>query len=111
MKPIKYLPLLLIFLLVLVACGSADPTPTPMAEPAEEPTEATPEEPTPTSESAEVPEGTTAFDTMEFEVDPNLVDVTWEWVQRATTEATEVLFEVPNPDKYTVFFICASHFF
>ena len=61
-------------------------------------------EPTPTFESAEVPEGTTPFDTMDFEVDPDLVDVTWEWYQRTTTEGTEVLLEVPNPEDYTLFF-------
>ena len=41
---------------------------------------------------------------MAFVVDDNLVDVTWEWVQRTSNEGTEVLIEVPNPENYTLFF-------
>ena len=41
---------------------------------------------------------------MEFAADANLIDVNWEWVQRTTTEGSEVLFTVPNPESYTLLF-------
>ncbi|UCG25952.1 MAG: META domain-containing protein, partial [Chloroflexota bacterium] len=113
MKPLKLLLLLTALAIAVAGCGGEEttvPTVAPTVEPVEESTEAAAEEsavaeePTPTFESAAVPEGTTPLDTMEFQVDPDLIDVTWEWFQRTTTEGTEVLLEVPNPKNYTLFF-------
>ena len=106
MKQIKFLILLTILAFVVAACGGQDsPTAAPTAEPppTEAPAEAAAEEP-PAEEppAEELPKS--PLDTMAFEVDPNLIDVTWEWFQRTTTEATEVLFEVPSPENYTLFF-------
>jgi len=101
MKRITPIALVLLLTLILVACGGqAVPTVMPTAVPVEAPAE----EPTPTFESAQVPEGTTPLDTMEFTIDPNLVNINWAWTQRTENGGQEILITVPNPGDYTLFF-------
>jgi heat shock protein HslJ len=37
-------------------------------------------------------------------VDPSLIDITWEWVQRTSNVGEEPLIAVPNPENYTLLF-------
>ena len=114
---------LLILVLALMACGGQDTT-TPEATqaPAVEaeataapPTEAPPTEVPPTAEPAVVEETAEpmadggsetapSVATMNFEVDPNLVNVTWEWVSRDPNATTAAEITVENPQNYTLFF-------
>lgn len=57
-----------------------------------------------TYESAAAPEGTTPLDTMEFVVDPALVNVVWEWTQRTENGGEEVVLTVLNPEDYNLLF-------
>ncbi|MGB3716067.1 MAG: hypothetical protein WA996_16700, partial [Candidatus Promineifilaceae bacterium] len=100
MKQTKFLILIVALALVMVACGE-DPTPT-VAPTKEAPTEEAP--PASPTEPPAVGDPLSPLSTIDFAVDPNLIDVTWEWFQRTTSEATDVLFEVPNPENYTLFF-------
>jgi putative lipoprotein len=109
MKRSLYLIAALLLAAILAACGGQEDTPTvaPTAAPAEEPAAEEPTvEPTaePTQEPAEEAAPQSRLDTMEFVVDPDLIDVTWEWVQRTTGAGAEVLFTVPNPENYTLLF-------
>jgi len=109
---IKTPSILLIMLLVtllLAACGGDEtPTTTPIAAPEEVPSA----EPTAVSEEATavpttvpteaVP--TTEPTTESSVVDPSLIDITWEWVQRTSNLGEEPLIAVPNPENYTLLF-------
>ena len=109
--------LLLIFTLVLfaalVACGGQEPTPTPLpteAPPTEVPPTAVPPTPTdipptevpPTATIEPTPESPLA--SMEHTPDPQLIDLTWEWQQRAPAAGQGELITVPNPENYTLTF-------
>jgi heat shock protein HslJ len=113
MNRIKVLTLFIVLAFIIAACGG-DETPEAPEEPVttEAPPEAQADEPAVEPGAEEPPAGqpSSPLDTMEFVVDPNLIDVTWEWVQRTTTEGTEVLITVPNPEQYTLFFNADSTF-
>lgn len=106
MKRISLLFALFVLTSFIVACGGEEPTPTlaPTAEPVEAPTEAPtaepPEEPTPTAEV----EPASLLDSMEFVVDPQLIDVTWQWEQRTDSGGGETILTVPDPSLYTLLF-------
>ena len=122
--------LLIIMSLLLAACGGDEPAePEPTEAPVQEsqaeadaaPTDAQPtdapatevppaEEPAveaaPTEEpAAETPSETgSPLDSMEHVADPNLVNITWEWVRRDPNgnEIAEII--VPNPEDFTLLF-------
>ena len=108
MKQITLLFSLIILTLLLVACGGEEPTPTlaPTAEPVEAPTQAPAaeptEEPAPTAEVEPTPES--ALESMEFVVDPQLIDLTWQWEQRTNNGGGEAIITVPDPSQYTLLF-------
>jgi heat shock protein HslJ len=112
---------ILILVLGLVACGGQDsttpeateapaveaeatqipPTDTPPTD--SPPTEAT-AEPTASAE-AESGEGMESLvATMDHEVDPGLVDITWEWVRRDPNGNASPEIIIENPENYTLFF-------
>jgi len=101
--------LLTLAILLLVACGGDEaPTtaPTTAAEevPTTEPAAVT-KEATGVPTTAPTEESPTIEPTTESSiVDPSLVDVTWEWVQRTSNLGEEVLITVPNPENYTLLF-------
>jgi heat shock protein HslJ/uncharacterized lipoprotein YbaY len=101
MKHIKIVSIFMTLAFVLVACGEQPkPTVAPIPEsPTAEPTteEATVQPPA-------VGDPLSPLSPIDFAVDPDLVDVTWEWFQRTISEATDVLFEVPDPENYTLLF-------
>jgi heat shock protein HslJ len=109
---LKYLATLLTIVLlvgILAACGG-DETPTPEPQPTativpESPTEPPPTEAPPTEvPPTEVPPTPASpLASMEHTPDPLLVDKTWEWERRDSSEgSTEIT--VPNPDAYTLLF-------
>jgi heat shock protein HslJ len=110
MKRITLLLSLIILTLLLVACGGEEPTPTlaPTAEPVEEPTQAPEVEPTeePTQAPAAEVEPTPAspLESMEFVVDPQLIDVIWQWEKRTNNGGGEAIITVPDLSQYTVLF-------
>ena len=92
MNKAKLITILAILALVIVACGGDEPEPTntPSAEPVEQATAA----PAPAS----------PLESMEFVVDPDLIDVSWMWEQRTSNLGEEVLITVPDPENYTLTF-------
>jgi putative lipoprotein len=112
MKKPMFLIIALLLAAILAACGGQEEAPTvaPTAAPAEAEVQPAVEEPAaePTTEPAPEPTEETLpespLDQIEFAVDPNLVDATWEWVQRTTTTGDEVLLTVSNPENYTLLF-------
>ena len=104
---------ILILALALAACGGENPTPTPEPVPTDppptvviEPTEApVVEEPAtavPTRE--DVAQTGTPLDTMEHNVDPNLVNKTWAWVARDPNGNASDPINITNPENYTLYF-------
>lgn len=100
--------ILLLVALALAACGgqtTPEPTeapPTEAPEVVDAPTEAPPtaepaEEPTP-----EAPES--PLESIELLVDPDLVNLTWEWVERNPNGSDVPAVSVPNPENYTLLF-------
>ncbi len=108
MKQIISLFSLIILTLLLAACGGEEPTPTlaATAEPVEEPTQAPAaeptEEPAPTAEVEPTP--ASVLESMEFVVDPQLIDVTWQWERRTNNGGGEAAITVPDPVQYTLLF-------
>ncbi len=108
MKQIISLFSLIILTLLLAACGGEEPTPTlaPTAEPVEAPTQAPAAEPTdepaPTAEVEPTP--ASVLESMEFVVDPQLIDVTWQWERRTNNGGGEAAITVPDPVQYTLLF-------
>jgi heat shock protein HslJ len=114
--------ILLILSIAIAACGGQDTTtPEPTEAPAVEteptqapPTEAPPTEVPPTEEPAMTEEssanepaaeaGQSMVATMNHEVDPALVNITWEWIRRDPNgnSSPEILIE--NPQNYTLYF-------
>jgi len=88
----KLITLIVILVLAIVACDTDEPQPTatPVLEPVVEPIA----EPDPVS----------PLENMEFVVDEDLVNVTWEWEQRTTNLGEEVLITVPSPEDYLLIF-------
>ncbi len=114
--------LLLTLVLVLAACGGEDtPDPTeaaPEAEPTaaetveeaptvEPPTVAPPTE-EPAAEETPAEEPTAEPESMEVDrehtADPQLVDITWQWIQRDPNGNDSEAITVPDPENYTVQF-------
>ncbi len=100
-KSLAWLSLVLV--LVLAACGGQETTEpveqqTPTTAPV--PTEAPPTEMPPTVEPEE---SGSYLDSVEHIPDAALIDVTWEWLQRAQPDG-EVTIEVTDPALYTLLF-------
>ena len=113
---------LLLFVLILAACGgddTADPTeapteaqptaaeavevdPTAVPSTVAPPTEAPAAEETPTVEPAAESESIVAG--REHTADPQLVNITWEWIQRDPNGNDIEAIAVPEPEKYTLLF-------
>ncbi|MCL4264457.1 MAG: META domain-containing protein [Anaerolineae bacterium] len=95
----KLLSLLLLFMLVLAACGSEDPTPAP-------PTEAPPTDVPPTEEpEAAATEAPGSYvDTLTHVPDVSLINITWHWVRRDPNGNDMAEIIVPNPENYTLLF-------
>ena len=87
MNKTKLLVFLLILALAIVACDTEEPEPTATAVP--EQLEQLAIEPAPAS----------PLESMEFVVDEDLINVTWEWEQRTSNLGEEVLITVPDPAK------------
>ncbi len=107
--PLPILLLMAVAILLLSACGGDEtPTTAPTVAPEEVPTT----QPTAVSEEATavpttvpteaVP--TTEPTTESSVVDPSLIDITWEWVERTSNLGEEPLIAVPNPENYTLMF-------
>ncbi len=124
----KFVLLLLLLALALVACGGLDsgrtepeapeqsPAETEEAVATEAPTtelpptemppteEAPPEEPT-AVEATEAPTGQESMEAQTDHVlDPRLVNITWEWVRRDPNGNASPEITVPNPETYILFF-------
>ena len=115
----KILLVIMILALALVACGGQDTTtPEPTEAPAVEaeateapPTEAPPTEAPPTEEPVEAeptaeapPETESSLASMVHEADPDLVDITWEWVRRDPNGSAGSEITIDNPENYTLLF-------
>lgn len=109
MLSLKKWPVWLILLMLvasLVACQQEEPTPTIEPQPtateavAVAPTEAPVEAATPTT--AAEPAGS-YVDELAHVPDPNLIDITWEWVQREDANGN-VTISVFLPENYTLLF-------
>jgi heat shock protein HslJ len=83
--------------LLLVACGGDE---TPTAQPTAVTEEATVAPTTVPTEEVPIVIPTTESSV----VDPSLINVTWEWVQRTSNLGEEILIAVPNPENYTLLF-------
>jgi heat shock protein HslJ len=83
--------------LLLVACGGDE---TPTAQPTAVTEEATVAPTTVPTEEVPTAEPTTESSV----VDPSLINVTWEWVQRTSNLGEEILITVPNSENYTLLF-------
>ncbi len=102
--------LLLVLVLALAACaGQEEPTPTAVPVAPTEEAAATASEPT-TLPPTSVPEATAEptapgdyIDSLEHTPDPQLVDITWQWLERADASGTAAL-TVPDPQNYTLIF-------
>ena len=92
MNKAKLIILILILALAIVACDTEEPDPTVTAVPesAEQPTA----EPAPAS----------PLESMEFVVDEDLINVTWEWEQRTSNLGEELLITVPDSEDYIIIF-------
>ncbi len=110
-KPLLWLSLILV--LVLAACGGQQtaepveqeapttaPVPTEAPPTAAPPTEVVPTEVPPT---AEPEESGSYLDSIEHTPDEALINVSWEWVQRALPDG-EVTIEVTDPTQYRLLF-------
>ena len=104
---------ILILAIALVACGGSEPTPTPEAVPTDppptvviEPTEeAAAEEPsTPIPTREDISQTGTPLDSMEHNVDPDLVNKTWAWTARDPNGNTSDPINITNPENYTLYF-------
>lgn len=106
---------ILILALALAACGGSDPTPAPEPESAPtdppptvviEPTEvpAVEEPPTAVPTREDASQTGTPLDTMEHNVDSELVNKTWAWEARDPNGNDIDPINVPNPENYTLFF-------
>lgn len=129
-KRLVFTILIFTLALALVACGGEDAS-TPETEaqeqpaaeteateapPTEAPTDMPPSEEAPAEEAAaaeptvdtaaeEAPAETESMvATMEHEVDPRLVNITWEWVRRDPNGNSSPEIVVDNPENYTLFF-------
>lgn len=106
LKRMSLLITLLLAAVLLVACAEEEPTPTIEPEPVatEAPAEAA-AEPTaaPTTEPATPEPAGSYVDELEHVPDPNLVNVTWEWVQREDASGN-VTISVFLPENYTLLF-------
>ena len=101
-KKVSVLLLIALLAVALVACDQEEPTPTIEPQPVatEAPAEATP---TAHTEAATAEPAGSYVDELEHVADPNLIDVTWEWVQREDPNGN-VTISVFLPENYTLVF-------
>lgn len=102
-KRMAILLVLALMAALLVACAQDEPTPTPEPQPVatELPAVPTAEPATPVPATA-APSGS-YIDELSHTPDPNLVGITWEWVQREDASGT-VTIGVFLPENYTLLF-------
>lgn len=102
----KYL-IAAIFVFFLAGCGGSDPTPTPVPAteaPVEEvaPTEVPATEVPPTEAPTE--EAGSFLDSLQHTPDPDLVNITWQWLRRDPNGNQIDEINVPDPENYTLLF-------